>query len=51
MRLREQLNEFRLKYEDVKAEVEQIKHKYREAVNEKIRVEIKYAKIKSYVVR
>jgi hypothetical protein len=45
------VNEFRLKFEDVKAEIDQIKHKYREAVNDKIRVEIKYAKLKSYVVR
>jgi hypothetical protein len=31
--------------------MDQIKHKYREAVNDKIRIEIKYAKLKSYVVR
>lgn len=31
--------------------MDQIKYKYREAVNDKIRIEIKYAKLKSYVVR
>jgi hypothetical protein len=31
--------------------MEQIKHKYREAVSDKFRIEIKYAKLKSYVVR
>lgn len=51
MRLREQLNEFRLKYDDMKAEMEQVKMKYRDAVNEKVKVELKYAKLKSYVVR
>ena len=50
-RLRDLLNDFRNKYDDVRAELEQLNCKYNQVVTEKERIEIKYAKVKSYIVK
>ncbi len=50
-RLREQLNDFRLKYDDLLSEIKQIKEKYNQEFALRTKIEAKYAKIKSYVLR